>query len=122
LIATGAEPRRIDIPGAELDEVHYLRTVEESDALRERLERGGRLVVVGAGWIGSEVAASARTKGVDVTVIEPLSVPLERSIGPEVGAVYRDVHLDHGVQMLLGTGVEAFEGDGKVSAVRTTDG
>src|SRR3954447_8433422 len=122
LIATGAEPRRLSIPGADLDNVLYLRTVEDSDALRKRLDQGGTAVVVGAGWIGCEVAASARQKGVDVTVLDPLAVPLERVLGPEVGAIYRDVHADHGVRMLMQTGVEAFEGSGAVERVRTTDG
>ena len=122
LLATGAEPRRLEIPGAELDGVLYLRSVQDSDALRARIDRGGALVVVGAGWIGAEVAASARQRGVDVTVVEPASVPLERVLGPEVGAIYRDIHSDHGVRMLLGTGVEAFEGDGRVERVRTSDG
>jgi 3-phenylpropionate/trans-cinnamate dioxygenase ferredoxin reductase subunit len=122
LIATGAEPRRLSIPGSELDGVLYLRTVEDSDALRARLDHGGALVVVGAGWIGAEVAASARQRGLDVTLVEPASVPLERVLGGEVGAIYRDVHIDHGVQMLMGTGVEDFEGDTAVRRVRTTDG
>jgi 3-phenylpropionate/trans-cinnamate dioxygenase ferredoxin reductase subunit len=122
LLATGAEPRHLTIPGAELDGVLYLRTVEDSDALRARLDAGGSVVVVGAGWIGAEVAASARRRGIDVTVVDPMSVPLERVLGPEVGAVYRDVHADHGVRLLMEAGVEAFEGDGRVERVRTTDG
>jgi 3-phenylpropionate/trans-cinnamate dioxygenase ferredoxin reductase subunit len=122
LLATGAEPRRLPIPGGELDGVHYLRNVGDSDALRERLDRGGSVVVVGAGWIGSEVAASARQRGLDVTVIEPASVPLERVLGPELGAIYRDIHTDHGVRMMLGTGVAAFEGATNVERVRTSDG
>src|SRR5215213_92242 len=122
LLATGAEPRRLAIPGAELDGVHYLRSVEDSDALRERLDRGGTVVVVGAGWIGTEVAASARQRGLDVTVIDPLTVPLERVMGAEVGAIYRDIHTDHGVEMLTETGVEAFEGAKAVERVRTSDG
>jgi 3-phenylpropionate/trans-cinnamate dioxygenase ferredoxin reductase subunit len=100
----------------------YLRTVENSDALRERLDRGGSVVVVGAGWIGAEVAASARQRGLDVTVVEPTAVPLERVLGAELGAVYRDIHTDQGTKMLMGTGVEAFEGDNAVERVRTTDG
>jgi 3-phenylpropionate/trans-cinnamate dioxygenase ferredoxin reductase subunit len=122
LLTTGAEPRRLAIPGGELEGVLYLRSVHDSDTLRERLNRGGALVVVGAGWIGTEVAASARQRGLDVTVIEPASVPLERVLGPEAGAIYRDIHTDHGVQLLLGTGVEAFEGDEAVERVRTSDG
>jgi 3-phenylpropionate/trans-cinnamate dioxygenase ferredoxin reductase component len=122
LLATGAEPRRLTIAGSELNGVHYLRDTADSDALRERIGRGGAAVVIGAGWIGSEVAASARQRGLDVTVIEPAAVPLERVLGAEVGAIYRDIHADHGVRMLLGTGVEAFEGETAVERVRTSDG
>jgi 3-phenylpropionate/trans-cinnamate dioxygenase ferredoxin reductase component len=122
LLTTGAEPRRLSIPGAELDGVLYLRSVRDSDVLRARLERGGAVVVVGAGWIGAEVAASARQRGLEVTVVEPAALPLERVLGAEVGAIYRDVHADHGVRMLLGTGVEAFEGETAVERVRTSDG
>src|SRR5215210_7466070 len=122
LLATAAEPRRLPIPGAELEGVLCLRSVRDSDALRGRLDGGGSVVVVGAGWIGAEVAASARQRGLEVSVIDPASVPLERVMGAEVGAVYRDVHADHGVRMLLRTGVEAFEGDGRVERVRTGDG
>jgi 3-phenylpropionate/trans-cinnamate dioxygenase ferredoxin reductase subunit len=122
LLATGAEPRRLSIPGAELDGVLYLRSVEDSDALRERLDRGGAVVVVGAGWIGAEVAASARQRGLEVTVLDPMSVPLERVLGAEVGAIYRDIHADHGTRLLMGTGVAAFEGGAAVERVRTSDG
>jgi 3-phenylpropionate/trans-cinnamate dioxygenase ferredoxin reductase subunit len=122
LLTTGAEPRRLPIPGAELDGVMYLRSVRDSDALRERLDRGGAVVVVGAGWIGAEVAASARQRGLEVTVIDPASVPLERVMGAEVGAIYRDIHTDHGTEMLMRTGVEAFEGDKAAERVRTSDG
>jgi 3-phenylpropionate/trans-cinnamate dioxygenase ferredoxin reductase component len=122
LITVGAEPRRLSIPGGELDGVLYLRSVEDCDALRGRLDRGGAVVVIGAGWIGAEVAASARQRGLEVTVIEPASVPLERVLGAEAGAIYRDIHVDHGVEMLLGTGVEAFAGDQAVERVRTSDG
>src|SRR3954468_21776532 len=112
LLATGAEPRRLAIPGTERDGVLYLRSVADCDVLRQRLDRGGAVVVVGGGWIGCEVAASARARGLEVTVIAPDAVPLERVLGPDLGAVYRDVHLDHGVQMRLGASVEAFEGAG----------
>jgi 3-phenylpropionate/trans-cinnamate dioxygenase ferredoxin reductase component len=122
LLATGAEPRRLSIPGSGLEGIHYLRTLADSEALRQRLEAGGRLVVVGAGWIGAEVAASARQHGVDVTVIDPFSVPLERVLGAEVGAIYRDVHQDHGVELLLETGVAAFDGSTRLERVRTEDG
>jgi 3-phenylpropionate/trans-cinnamate dioxygenase ferredoxin reductase subunit len=122
LLAPGAEPKRLAVPGADLEGVHVLRTLDDCDALRGVLDRGGRLVVVGAGWIGCEVAASARQRGMEVAVIEPQSVPLERVLGSELGAFYRDVHLDHGVVMRLGTGVEAIEGAGRVERVRASDG
>ena len=122
LLATGAEPRRLDVPGGELDGVRYLRSVTNSDTLRERLDRAGSVVVVGAGWIGSEVAASARQRGLDVTLVEPQSVPLERVLGTELGAFYRDVHADHGVRVITGAGVAAFEGGDAVERVRLEDG
>ncbi len=123
LFATGAEPRRIGVPGHELNGVHYLRDLESSDSLGAAIADGSaRVAVVGAGWIGSEVAASARQKGCEVTVIEPAEVPLERVLGKRMGGVYRDIHLDQGVRMMLGTGVEAFEGDGRVERVRTSSG
>jgi len=123
LLTTGAEPRRISVPGADLDGVHYLRTFSDCDALRERLGAGsGHVAVVGAGWIGSEFAASARGAGLEVTVIDPLMVPNERIFGAEIGEFYRDVHLRNGVEMVLEDGVEALEGDGAVSAVRTSKG
>jgi 3-phenylpropionate/trans-cinnamate dioxygenase ferredoxin reductase subunit len=122
LLTTGARARRLAMPGGDLDGVLYLRSVEDSDALRERLDRGGTVVVVGAGWIGAEVAASARQRGLEVTVLDPMTVPLERVLGIDVGAIYRDVHTDHGVQMLMGTGVAAFEGATAVERVRTSGG
>jgi 3-phenylpropionate/trans-cinnamate dioxygenase ferredoxin reductase subunit len=122
LLATGAQPRRLDVPGADLDEVYYLRTVEDSDRLRERIERGGRLVVVGAGWIGAEVAASARQRGCEVTLLEMTKVPLERVLGPELGAVYRDIHTDNGVTFRGETRISSFEGAGSVERVVTDDG
>jgi 3-phenylpropionate/trans-cinnamate dioxygenase ferredoxin reductase subunit len=122
LLATGAEPRRLPIRGSDLDGIHYLRAIGDSEAIRQRIEAGERLVTIGAGWVGTEVAASARDRGCEVTIVEMASVPLERVLGPGVGAFYRDIHTDRGVQFLADTGVEAFEGDGKARAVRTTDG
>jgi 3-phenylpropionate/trans-cinnamate dioxygenase ferredoxin reductase subunit len=122
LLTTGAEPRRIAVPGADLDGIYYLRTLADCDALKARLDTGGRVAVVGAGWIGSEFAASARQRGLEVTVIDPLELPNERIFGAEIGAFYRDVHIEHGVEMLLGRGVEAFEGDRAVQRVRAGDG
>jgi 3-phenylpropionate/trans-cinnamate dioxygenase ferredoxin reductase subunit len=123
LLATGAEPRTIDLPGASLDGIHYLRTLDDSDALRARLEDGGHgVVVIGSGWIGAEIAASARQLGNDVTIVSPDKVPLERVLGTEAGTVFRDLHRDNGVQLLLGTGVDAIEGSGTVGRVRASDG
>jgi 3-phenylpropionate/trans-cinnamate dioxygenase ferredoxin reductase component len=122
LLATGAEPRRIPIAGADLGGVYYLRTLQDCDALRKRLETGGRVVVVGAGWIGSEFAASARQRGLEVTIVDPLALPNERIFGPEIGAFYRDMHAQHGIELVLGEGVDAFEGDDAVKLVRTTSG
>jgi 3-phenylpropionate/trans-cinnamate dioxygenase ferredoxin reductase component len=122
LLATGSEPRRLAIPGADLDGVLHLRSVEDSDRLRERLDRASSVVIVGAGWIGAEVAASARQYGVEVTLVAPATVPLERVLGRELGEMYRDLHAERGVRMLLGTGVERFAGDGAVERARTSDG
>jgi 3-phenylpropionate/trans-cinnamate dioxygenase ferredoxin reductase component len=122
LLATGAEPRRLHIPGADLDGVYYLRTLADCELLRARLDAGGRAAVIGAGWIGSEFAASARQRGLEVTVIDPHPLPSERIFGREVAAFYRDVHAQHGIEHVLGDGVEAFEGDGAVTRVRTAAG
>jgi 3-phenylpropionate/trans-cinnamate dioxygenase ferredoxin reductase component len=122
LLATGSAAKRIPIPGAELEGVHVLRTVADSDALREALSPGARVVVIGAGWIGCEVAASARQRGAEVAMVAPEEVPLERVLGPEVGAIYRDVHAKQGVELVLGTGVEAIEGNGRASGVRVAGG
>ncbi len=122
LLATGAEPRRLPVPGADLDGVHYLRTLEDCDALRDRLDAGGRVAVVGGGWIGSEFAASARQRGLEVALVDPLELPGERIFGPEVASFYRDTHARHGVELNLGASVEGFEGDGAVKAVRLGKG
>ena len=122
LLATGAEPRRLQVPGADLGGIYYMRTLADCDLLRERLAGGGHVVVVGAGWIGSEIAASARQRGCEVTVVDPLAVPNERIFGTEIGTFYRDVHLQHGVTMMLGDGVDSFEGAGAVERVRTARG
>jgi 3-phenylpropionate/trans-cinnamate dioxygenase ferredoxin reductase subunit len=118
LLTTGARPRRLPLSGSELDGVLYLRSLEDSDAIRERIARGGRVVTIGAGWIGAEVAASAKQRGCEVTIVEMTEVPLQRVLGPELGAIYRDIHTDHGVQFIGGASVEAVEGDGSVGAVR----
>ncbi|HXG41539.1 MAG TPA: FAD-dependent oxidoreductase [Dehalococcoidia bacterium] len=122
LLATGGRVRRLQVPGADLEGVHYLRTVDDSEALARELRPGRRLVVVGAGFIGSEVAASAREKGLEVTMVEVLPLPLQKALGPEVGRIYAEIHLEHGVELVLGEGVERFEGDRRVRAVLTSSG
>lgn len=123
LIATGSRPRTLKVPGHELGGVHYLRTLSDMRALQEALaDQESRVGVVGAGWIGSEVAASLRQMGHQVWLIDPADTPLA-ILGAEVGAIYRDLHIDHGVELCLGDGVEAFVGhEGHVTSVRTTSG
>ena len=122
LLATGSAPRRLPVPGGGLPGVLYLRSVEDADALRHAIGPSAQLVVIGAGWIGAEVAASARQLGASVAMVELAAVPLERVLGPEVGAVYRDLHAAHGVDLHLGAGVEAIVGSEAVDAVRLSDG
>jgi 3-phenylpropionate/trans-cinnamate dioxygenase ferredoxin reductase subunit len=122
LIATGAVPRRPPIEGAELDGVLLLRTASDADALREAIDRPGRLIVIGAGWIGSEVAATARGRGSEVTVIEQSHVPLERVLGPQLGEYFARLHRSHGVELLTGTGVARIDGDSRATGVTLTDG
>jgi 3-phenylpropionate/trans-cinnamate dioxygenase ferredoxin reductase subunit len=122
LLATGSVPRRLDVPGGKLDGIHYLRTLADSERIGALIETGRRLVVVGSGWIGAEIAASARQKGCEVTMIEMASLPLERVLGPEVGQIYLNLHRDHGVEFLPETTVERFEGEGSVERVVTRDG
>jgi len=122
LIATGAVPRRPAIEGTDLDGVLTLRTVADSDAIGVALERGGPIAVIGAGWIGCEVAAAARSRGADVTLIEYASQPLEGVLGTQLGGFFAGVHRQEGVELLTGARVEALEGSGRVEAVRLADG
>jgi len=122
LLSTGAAPRPLPLPGTDLRGVAYLRAMGESDALRVGIRAASRVVVIGAGWIGSEVAASARQLGAEVAIVAPEAVPLVRVLGPEVGGVYRDLHAGHGVDLHLSTQIEAIVGNGAARGVRTTDG
>jgi 3-phenylpropionate/trans-cinnamate dioxygenase ferredoxin reductase subunit len=121
VIATGARPR--SLPGTgELAGVHTLRTLDDCLAVRADLDAGaGRVVVVGAGFIGSEVAATCRGRGCEVTVLEALPVPLGRALGDEMGSAMGDLHRDHGVAVRLGVGVAGIEGAGRVERVRLAD-
>jgi 3-phenylpropionate/trans-cinnamate dioxygenase ferredoxin reductase subunit len=122
LIATGAAPRRLAAPGAELAGVFYLRSIADSDALRAVLRAGERLVIIGAGYIGLEVAAVARKAGLAVTVLEAMDRPLARVAGPEVSAFYEDLHRGHGVDLRLGAAALGFEGKDRVEAVALKGG
>jgi len=112
LIATGAVPRRPPIEGADGGTVLTLRSVADSDAIKAAASGGGRLAIVGAGWIGCEVAASARGLGAEVTVIEQAATPLEAVLGAELGAFFAELHRSHGVELLMGAGVERITSGG----------
>lgn len=122
LLATGSSPRRLRLPGSDLGGIHYLRTVSDSNAIREAAAGAHKAVVVGGGWIGAEVAASLRELGLEVTMVLPEPAPLERVLGPEVGAVYRDLHRQHGVELRPGQRLSAFLGRSSIQAVQTGDG
>ncbi len=102
LLATGASPRRLDFGGSDRDEVLYLRTISDSDRLRRAFQPGTRVVVAGAGWIGLETTAAARTADCPVTVLEPQSTALYAQVGPELGGVFADLHRAHGVEFRFG--------------------
>lgn len=121
VIATGSQLRTL--AGSEhLDGVHGLRTVDDALVIRAALDAGARIVVIGAGFIGSEVAASAKKRGLSVTVVEALPTPLVRATGPDMGAAIASLHQRNGTTLLCGTGVQAVEGDGHVQRVVLTDG
>lgn len=122
LIATGSRPRALDVLGAALDGVHTLRTMNDATELLSRLGARPRVAVIGAGWIGLEVAAAAREHGCEVTIVEPAPTPLFGVLGPQMGEVFRGLHEDHGVVFRLEDGVEAITGAGRVEGVRTTSG
>ena len=122
LIATGARSRRPTIPGLELEGVVDLRTVEDADRIRAEARPGRKAVIVGMGFIGSEVAASLRQIGVDVAVVAPGRVPLERVLGGKVGGVLAEIHRERGVALHFGDSVTAFEGSGRVERVVTAAG
>lgn len=122
LVATGLRNRRLSVPGADLEGVQYLRTVAESEAIAAGAAGAGTAVVVGMGFIGSEVAASLRQRGVPVVAVEPLPTPVYRALGPEVGAMIAANHADHGVELRTGESVAAFEGNGRLERLVTTTG
>ena len=123
LIATGAEPRRLPVPGADLHGVQYLRDLADADALAAALRNGARrLVVVGAGWIGAEVAASARALGAEVALVERGELPLAHVLGRELGEFYAQLHRDNGTELHANAQVERLEGSDRVERVVLADG
>lgn len=122
LIATGGRNRKLSSPGADLDGVLSLRTIEDSDRIRTAAQGARTAVVVGMGFIGAEVTASLRALGVEVTAVEPMPTPLFRVLGPDVGSAMAALHADHGVNEIFEDVVESFEGSGRVEAVVTKSG
>lgn len=123
LLATGSSSRRPPIPGSDADAVHYLRTYEDAVALNSVLTEGSSLAVVGAGWIGLEVAAAARQRGVEVTVVESAKQPLVAALGETVGEVFAGLHRDHGVDLRLEAQVEEITTTGgKATGLKMRDG
>ncbi|MEU1593593.1 FAD-dependent oxidoreductase [Streptomyces sp. NPDC005708] len=123
LLATGSSPRRLSLPGADLDNVLYLRRVGDSERLKSAFKAGAKIVVIGGGWIGLETAAAARTAGAEVTVLEHGELPLLKVLGREAAEVFAALHADHGVDLLTGVQTESLTGtDGRVDGVRLADG
>jgi 3-phenylpropionate/trans-cinnamate dioxygenase ferredoxin reductase subunit len=123
LLVTGASPRPLDVPGGTADGVFVLRQVGDSERLKQAFRRGGRVVVVGAGWIGLETAAAAREHGCEVTVVEPQPTPLRAALGPEMGSHFAETHRQHGVDLRLGRSVAEIRAEGgRAVAVVTDDG
>jgi 3-phenylpropionate/trans-cinnamate dioxygenase ferredoxin reductase component len=122
LLATGGRNRRLEVPGAELSGIHYLRTVAECDAIKQEAHEGRHAVVVGMGFIGCEVAASLRQLGVRVTAIFPGRAPLERVLGGEIGAAIAAIHRANEVEVVADGRIAAFEGSQRVQAALTAEG
>lgn len=122
LVATGGRNRKLDAPGTNLSGVFDLRSASDAERIREAAASAGRIVCVGMGFIGAEVAASLRTLGHDVTVIEVFETALYRVLGPELGRVVEGLHRDHGVDLVFNDSVAAFEGNGRLEAVVTAGG
>ncbi len=123
LLATGSRPRKPPIPGADADGVHYLRTIDDSESLNSLLVEGTSLAIIGAGWIGLEVAAAARERGATVTVVETAATPLQASLGRELGDVFAQLHRAHGVDLRLGATVdEVTTSGGSATGLKLGDG
>src|SRR5690606_9510821 len=121
-LTVGSRVRRLDLPGATLEGVHYLRDAADSERIRADIQAGGPAVIIGGGYIGLEVAAVLRRAGMEVTVVEMMDRVLQRVTAPPISAFYERVHREEGVAILCKTGIEAIEGNGRVSAVRLAGG
>ena len=123
LLTTGSTPRRLNVPGADLDGVHYLRSVDDSERIKAGFDQAHRVAIIGAGWIGLETAAAARNAGVDVTLLERSELPLLHVLGPETAPIFADLHRDHGVDLRSQVAVAELSGrNGAVTGVILSDG
>jgi len=123
LLTTGSTPRRLSVPGTDLDGVHYLRSVDDSEHIKAGFAQAHRVVIIGAGWIGLETAAAARNAGLDATLLEHAELPLLRVLGPEVAPIFADLHRDHGVDLRSQVAIAELTGrDGAVTGVILSDG
>jgi 3-phenylpropionate/trans-cinnamate dioxygenase ferredoxin reductase component len=123
LLTTGSTPRRLSVPGADLDGVHYLRSVDDSERIKTGFAQAHRVAIIGAGWIGLETAAAARNAGLDVTLLERSQLPLLRVLGPETAPIFADLHRDHGVDLRSQAAVAELTGkNGAVTGVVLNDG
>ena len=118
LLATGARVRKLRCPGADLPGIHYLKTIADVDGLQEVFQSGKRIAIVGGGYIGLEVAAVGAKRGLDVTVFEAMDRLMARAVSPQISAFYANEHEKAGVKLKLRTGVEGFEGNGKVERIK----
>ena len=122
LLATGSRPRTLNVPGADLEGIRTLRTIDDSLELRAAIEAARRVVIIGGGWIGSEAAAAARSLGAEVSVIDMRPLPLAEALGDEVAGVFKTLHEEHGVTWVLGASVAGFTGETEADGVRLGDG
>ncbi len=123
LLATGSSPRRLAVPGGDAEGVHYLRRIADSDQIKAAIAESSRIAVIGGGWIGLEVAAAARTAGVEVTVVEMAELPLLGVLGRQVAQVFAGLHADNGTELVLGSQVsEITVSEGRAAGVRLADG
>ena len=122
VLALGSRVRRLPVPGADLGGIHYLRTIADVEGIREEIRGGRKAAIVGAGYIGLEVAAVLRQMDLDVTVVEMADRVMSRVVSPEISDFYQIEHASHGVKLRLSTGLQQFIGTERVEAIETTDG